>query len=60
MSLKAKLSITLKADDVVIAETEDTKLWLKIFTSIIESSPAHAGGASNEHGQEHHQGGVSA
>jgi hypothetical protein len=50
MSLKAKLSIVLKADDVVIAETQDAKLWLKMLTSIIED---HAGtDLPNAHGTQ--------
>jgi len=60
MSLKAKLSITLKADDVVIAETEDTRLWLKILTSIAEASLAQAGSHGEPHDHQHNQGGVSA
>ena len=42
MSLKAKLSIVLKADDVVVAESQDAKLWLKMVTSFIEESAAVA------------------
>ena len=64
MSLKAKLSIVLKADDVVIAETQDAKLWLKMLTSIIESpgieskgmdeAPGHAAQSKGPSGSEHH------
>ena len=60
MSLKAKLSIVLKADDVVIAETQDAKLWLKMLTSIIEESaiaptaPSASHGTPEAHTQEVH------
>ena len=59
MSLKAKLSIVLKADDVVIAETQDAKLWLKMLTSIIEENAVVATAAPDaaSHGTQdsHHQ-----
>ncbi len=59
MSLKAKLSIVLKADDVVIAETQDAKLWLKMLTSIIEDTAVVAAATPDapSHGTQdsHHQ-----
>lgn len=62
MSLKAKLSIVLKADDVVIAETQDAKLWLKMLTSIIEENAAPATAVAHDahKGAEPHASAVSA
>ena len=34
MSMKAKLTVTLKADEVVVAEAEDPVLWQKVLLAI--------------------------
>jgi len=34
MAVKAKLTVTLKADDVIVAETEDADLWHRVLTAI--------------------------
>jgi hypothetical protein len=34
VALKAKLSIILKADDVVVAATDDIMLWVQILTTL--------------------------
>ena len=34
MSMKAKLTVTLKADEVVVAEAEDPVLWQKVLSTI--------------------------
>src|SRR5687767_11642246 len=33
-SVKAKLTVTLKADDVTVAEVEDSRLWQRVLTAI--------------------------
>jgi hypothetical protein len=64
MSLKAKLSVILKADDVVVAETTDLKLWLQILTTLSEASvqaPHNAEHHAGEHGHSsEHPGSVAA
>lgn len=69
MSLKAKLSIVLKADDVVVAESQDAKLWLKMVTSFIEESAAavekpnnsaHDHRENDQHQHDQHTHGISA
>lgn len=66
MSLKAKLSVILKADDVVVAETADLKLWLQILTTLSEAPAAlpsaeHHSEHQGEHGHsDEHSGAVAA
>ena len=55
MALKAQLSVILKADDVVVAETNDIALWLKILGTLAEEHTKTA--AHNpQDGHEHHEG----
>lgn len=53
MPLKAKLSVILKADDVVVAETGDIMMWVQILTTLIQESKqvgASPGGAHQDAG----------
>lgn len=59
MALKAQLSVILKADDVVVAETNDLALWLKILGTLTEEQrtqpaphtpPVEHTGQHEEHG----------
>ena len=56
MSLKAKLSVILKADDVVVAETTDLKLWVQILTTLSEATIAapQAGAGTEQHSEHQH------
>ena len=42
MAFKAQLSVVLKADDVVVAETYDNHLWVKILATLSEDTRAEA------------------
>jgi len=42
-SVKASLTVTLKADDVVVAEVEDPALWQQVLTAINSGSSKFAG-----------------
>ena len=55
MALKAQLSVILKADDVVVAETNDLALWLKILGTLAEEHQPKPAQHSHQ-GEQHHEG----
>ncbi len=58
MALKAQLSVILKADDVVVAETNDLAMWLNILgtlTEVHQTAPLHNSPPEHAHHEEHQQ-----
>lgn len=59
MAVKAKLTITLKANDTVVAEVEDSDLWQQVLTSINTGAKLNVGGApaasKSEESEEKHE-----
>lgn len=47
-SVKARLTITLKADDVTVAEVEDSRLWQRVLTAIHGDKPSPIDEESDE------------